>query len=81
MASPLPPSTSRLPSQAEVRRSREEDEFYGTYKPMEGVMTAFVLGGFFVFVCILVLYKTQVKPMWKNRQGQSIGGSPEYRVV
>ena len=31
-------------------------------------MTALVLGGFFVFVCLLVLYKAKCKPMWKNRK-------------
>ena len=51
----------------------EEEDFYRTYKPMEGIMTATVLGGFFVFVCLLVLYKTQVKPMWKNRDGRRTG--------
>ena len=53
-------------------RTREEAEFYSSYKPMEGVMTALVLGGFFVFVCLLVLYKTQCKPMWKNRHEQDM---------
>ena len=33
-----------------------------------GVNTACVLGGFFVFVCLLVLYKSKLKPMWKERQ-------------
>ena len=56
------------PFPLKAARSREEAEFYSSYKPMEGVMTALVLGGFFVFVCLLVLYKTQCKPMWKNRQ-------------
>ena len=51
--------------------SWEEEEFYRTYKPMEGIMTALVLGGFFVFVCLLVVYKTQCKPMWKNRDGRT----------
>lgn len=31
-------------------------------------MTAIVLGGFFAFVCLLVMYKTKCKPMWKNRR-------------
>jgi len=31
-------------------------------------VTAVVLGGFFAFVCLLVLYKTKCKPMWKNRR-------------
>jgi hypothetical protein len=35
---------------------------------MEGVLTAIVLGGFFAFVCLLVMYKTKCKPMWKNRR-------------
>ena len=44
------------------------EEFYRRYDPMEGVITAVVLGGFFAFVCLLVLYKTKCKPMWKNRR-------------
>ena len=35
---------------------------------MEGALTAVVLGGFFAFVCLLVMYKTKCKPMWKNRR-------------
>jgi hypothetical protein len=35
---------------------------------MEGVVTAVVLGGFFAFVCLLVVYKTKCKPLWKNRK-------------
>ena len=32
--------------------------------------TAVVLGGFFVFVCLLVVYKTKLKPMWRERQAR-----------
>ena len=42
--------------------------FYKTYDPYEGALTAIVLGGFFAFVCLLVMYKTKCKPMWKNRR-------------
>jgi hypothetical protein len=42
--------------------------FYKSYDPLEGAMTAIVLGGFFAFVCLLVMYKTKCKPMWKNRR-------------
>ena len=31
-------------------------------------MTSKKKGGFFAFVCLLVLYKTKCKPMWKNRR-------------
>ena len=46
----------------------EIKEFYKNYDPMEGALTAVVLGGFFAFVCLLVMYKTKCKPMWKNRR-------------
>ena len=39
-------------------------------------MTALVLGGFFVFVCLLVLYKAQCKPMWKNRKRRLLTNTP-----
>ena len=46
----------------------DELDFYRQYDPMEGVTTAVVLGGFFVFVCLLVVYKTKLKPLWKERR-------------
>ena len=46
----------------------EIKEFYKNYDPMEGTLTAIVLGGFFAFVCLLVMYKTKCRPMWKNRR-------------
>lgn len=46
----------------------EIKEFYKNYDAMEGALTAIVLGGFFAFVCLLVMYKTKCKPMWKNRR-------------
>lgn len=51
-----------------VLRELEIKEFYKNYDPKEGVLTAIVLGGFFAFVCLLVMYKTKIKPMWKNRR-------------
>jgi hypothetical protein len=48
--------------------SADELDFYRQYDPMEGVTTAVVLGGFFVFVCLLVVYKTKLKPLWKERR-------------
>ncbi len=65
--SPPPPGPrSTLPP--EVARAREAERFYRNYDPKEGVVTAVVLGGFFAFVCLLVVYKTKCKPMWKNRR-------------
>ena len=52
----------------EMIRQKELDEFYKNYDPREGIVTAIVLGGFFIFVSLLVLYKTKCKPMWKNRR-------------
>ena len=45
----------------------KQENFYAKYEPMEGINTASVLGGFFVFVCLLVLYKSKLKPWWKER--------------
>ena len=50
------------------RQTTPEACFYEKYDPLEGAMTAIVLGGFFAFVCLLVMYKTKCKPMWKNRR-------------
>jgi hypothetical protein len=44
--------------------------FYDKYTPFEGVNTAGTLGGFFIFVVLLVMYKSKMKPMWKERQCQ-----------
>ena len=49
-------------------RELEIKEFYKNYDAMEGALTAIVLGGFFAFVCLLVMYKTKCRPMWKNRR-------------
>ena len=49
-------------------REMEIKEFYKSYDAYEGALTAIVLGGFFAFVCLLVMYKTKCKPMWKNRR-------------
>ena len=35
----------------------DQTSFYSAYDPSEGVTTAVVLGGFFVFVCLMVVYK------------------------
>ena len=63
-------SFSNRPSEGHNKNhiSRLEREFYKTYDSHEGFITAIVLGGFFAFVCILVMYKTKCKPMWKNRR-------------
>jgi hypothetical protein len=71
-ATPYPPSTpppgsSPPPPPPHLYVSADELDFYGQYDPMEGVTTAVVLGGFFVFVCLLVVYKTKLKPLWKER--------------
>ncbi|TRY73236.1 hypothetical protein TCAL_02563 [Tigriopus californicus] len=49
-------------------RQKEIQQFYKNYNATEGLVTAIVLGGFFVFVSLLVIYKTKCKPMWKNRR-------------
>ena len=46
----------------------KQETFYAKYDSTEGVTTAVVLGGFFVLVCLLVVYKTKLKPLWKERQ-------------
>ena len=48
----------------------KQETFFAKYEPMEDVNTAGVLGGFFVFVCLLVLYKSKLKPMWKERHSK-----------
>ena len=62
-----PPPPTRM-SHEEWLREVEHREFYKNYNAMDGVVTAVVLGGFFAFVCLLVVYKTKCKPMWKNRR-------------
>ena len=59
----------------------QEIEFYRNYNPMDGVVTATVLGGFFAFVCLLVLYKTKCKPMWKNRRKRLTNTPATHSVV
>jgi hypothetical protein len=51
-----------------VLREMDLRNFYKNYDAMEGALTAVVLGGFFAFVCLLVMYKTKCKPMWQNRR-------------
>jgi len=62
-------------------RQKELDEFYKNYDPREGIVTAIVLGGFFVFVSLLVLYKTKCKPMWKNRKKRLTNTPVTHSVV
>ena len=50
--------------------SPKAEKFYAKYDSTEGVTTAIVLGGFFVFVYLLVVYKTKLKPMWRERQAR-----------
>ena len=54
--------------------------FYRDYNIMDGAVTAIVLGGFFAFVCLLVVYKTKCKPMWKNR-GKRLTTTPATASV
>ena len=71
-----PPSTT--PQHHHYHVSADELDFYGQYDPMEGVTTAVVLGGFFVFVCLLVVYKTKLKPLWKERN-RRLNNTPANR--
>ena len=48
----------------ERARQHEIEQYYKNYDAMDGLVTAIVLGGFFAFVCLLVIYKTKCKPMW-----------------
>lgn len=59
------PASTLSPKQL---KDLELERFYQNYDPMEGLLTAVVLGGFFAFVCLMVVYKTKCKPMWKNRK-------------
>ena len=76
----------QIPNEYRLRMgwSREQEEqiemFYKGYDIMDGAVTAVVLGGFFAFVCLLVLYKTKVKPMWKNR-GKRLTTTPATASV
>ena len=54
--------------------------FYRDYNIRDGAVTAIVLGGFFAFVCLLVVYKTKLKPMWKNR-GKRLTTTPATASV
>ena len=54
----------------------KQANFYSKYDSTEGVTTAVVLGGFFVFVCLLVVYKTKLKPLWKERIARRQCSSP-----
>ncbi len=65
---PPRPSLDGTSPTSQPARELEAARFYRSYNPMEGVVTAAVLGGFFAFVCLLVVYKTKCKPMWKNRR-------------
>jgi hypothetical protein len=56
------------------------ENFYRDYNIMDGAVTAVVLGGFFAFVCLLVVYKTKCKPMWKNR-GKRLTTTPATASV
>ena len=58
----------------------EVKDFYRNYNAMDGAVTAIVLGGFFAFVCLLVVYKTKIKPMWKNR-GKRLTTTPATASV
>ena len=71
----MPPAFTHNGEVPDRARQRELEEFYKNYNAMEGLVTAIVLGGFFVFVSLLVLYKTKCKPMWKNR-GKRLTNTP-----
>lgn len=43
-------------------REQIREEYYRTYEPLTGVRIAATLGGFFGFICLMVLYKTKCKP-------------------
>ena len=58
----------------------EVKDFYRDYNFRDGAVTAIVLGGFFAFVCLLVIYKTKIKPMWKNR-GKRLTTTPATASV
>ncbi|CAB4064516.1 unnamed protein product [Lepeophtheirus salmonis] len=71
-SSTVPPTEM---SKEEWLKEIERREFYKNYNAMDGAITAVVLGGFFAFVCLLVVYKTKCKPMWKNR-GKKLTNTP-----
>ena len=58
----------------------KQAKFYGKYDPTEGITTAVVLGGFFVFVCLLVVYKTKLKPLWKERHAKRHDTTPQMNT-
>ena len=73
-------STSFSKSQfSPPKLSRKAEKFYAKYDSTEGVTTAIVLGGFFVFVCLLVVYKTKLKPMWRERQAQQNNSTTDQK--
>ena len=60
-----PPNMKPFPTLSpDKMRQREIEQYYKNYDAMDGLVTAIVLGGFFAFVCLLVIYKTKCKPMW-----------------
>ena len=80
---PQPPvllASKNNPSSVQnVTLSPKQEKFYSKYDSTEGVTTAVVLGGFFVFVCLLVVYKTKLKPAWKDRQARRHDNTPATR--
>jgi len=67
------------PKATEFQMTPKQAKFYGKYDPTEGITTAVVLGGFFVFVCLLVVYKTKLKPLWKERHAKRHDTTPNTR--
>eukprot|EP00090_Calanus_glacialis_P038643 TRINITY_DN67371_c0_g1_i1.p1 TRINITY_DN67371_c0_g1~~TRINITY_DN67371_c0_g1_i1.p1 ORF type:complete len:950 (+),score=100.15 TRINITY_DN67371_c0_g1_i1:2-2851(+) len=70
-------TTEKVPKEFDM--TPKQAKFYGKYDSTEGITTAFVLGGFFVFVCLLVVYKTKLKPMWKERHAKRHDTTPATR--
>ena len=74
-------STSLSKSQfSPPKLSPKAEKFYAKYDSTEGVTTAIVLGGFFVFVCLLVVYKTKLKPMWRERQARRNNSATDQKT-
>ena len=76
LASSSKQNTSLDTEVEELVLTPKQEKFYSKYDSTEGVTTAVVLGGFFVFVCLLVVYKTKLKPMWKERQARRHDNTP-----